>query len=166
MYQAMQDAISHGGFKIILLIRICPLPWQLTNLVLSLVPTVSWKSYVLSAFISCFRFSLDVWIGSQLADLSNPDIPPEARKVTFIFMGIGLVVLISSGIWIYRLTMQKIKEQQEALLLEEGDERQRLLNRSENGSLLSYSNSEEDEEDGDSTTIIVGSTYSKIKQIM
>ncbi|KAG2198741.1 hypothetical protein INT47_005426 [Mucor saturninus] len=115
MYQAMQDAITQGGFKMILLIRICPLPWQLTNLILSLVPTVTWRSYVISAFIACFKFNLDIWVGSQLANLSDPDLPPETHRVTLMYMSFGVVVLILSGVWIYKLTMLKIKEQQEKL---------------------------------------------------
>lgn len=159
----MQDAITHGGFKMVLLIRICPLPWQLTNLILSLVPTVTCSRYLLSAFIACFKFNMDVWVGSQLANLSDPDLPPETHKMTLIYMLVGLVVLAVSGIWIYRLTMQKIQGQQLLLLLEEGEgidgdaENERLLS-SRNGSLRSYTVEEEEEdEDGDSTTLIVGS---------
>lgn len=126
MYQAMQDAISQGGFKMILLIRICPLPWQLTNLILSLIPTVTWKSYILSALITSFKFNLDIWVGSQLANLSDPDLPPETHRITLIYMSLGVIVLILSGYWIYKLTMIKIKEQQEKLLASQ-EEHQRLL---------------------------------------
>lgn len=126
MYQAMQDAISQGGFKMILLIRICPLPWQLTNLILSLIPTVTWKSYILSALITSFKFNLDIWVGSQLANLSDPDLPPETHRITLIYMSLGVIVLILSSYWIYKLTMIKIKEQQEKLLASQ-EEHQRLL---------------------------------------
>lgn len=126
MYQAMQDAITQGGFKMILLIRICPLPWQLTNLILSLVPTVTWKSYIISALISCFKFNLDIWVGSQLANLSDPDLPPETHRITLVYMSFGVVILILSGLWIYKLTMLKIKEQQEKLFASQ-EEHQRLL---------------------------------------
>ncbi|KAI9243418.1 hypothetical protein EDC94DRAFT_665978 [Helicostylum pulchrum] len=127
LYVAMQDAITQGGFKMMLLIRICPLPWQLTNLMLSLVPSVTWKTYISSALIACFKFNLDVWVGSQLANLSDPDLPPEAHKATLIYMCLGIIILVSSGFWLYKLTMVKVKEQQEKLLLSEGDERQSLL---------------------------------------
>lgn len=126
MYQAMQDAISQGGFKMILLIRICPLPWQLTSLILSLIPTVTWKSYILSALITSFKFNLDIWVGSQLANLSDPDLPPETHRITLIYMSLGVIVLILSSYWIYKLTMIKIKEQQEKLLASQ-EEHQRLL---------------------------------------
>lgn len=125
MYQAIQDAITQGGFKMILLIRICPLPWQLTNLLFPLIPTVTWKNYIISTILACVRFNMDVWVGSQLATISDPDLPPETHRATLIYMSIGLGILISSGVWIYRLTMQKIKEQQEKLL--ENEEYQRLL---------------------------------------
>lgn len=125
MYQAIQDAITQGGFKMILLIRICPLPWQLTNLVLSLIPAMTWQRYLISTLIACFKFNMDVWVGSQLANLSDPDLPQETHRATLMYMSIGLFMLISSGIWIYKMTMIKIKEQQEKLL--ESGEFQQLL---------------------------------------
>ncbi|KAI9346316.1 hypothetical protein BD770DRAFT_370350 [Pilaira anomala] len=127
LYLGMQDAITHGGFKMIVLIRICPLPWQLTNLFLSLVPTVSLKSYIFASLIGAFRFNMDVWVGSQLADLSDPNLPPETHKATLIYMCIGILVLLSSGLWIYKVTMLKIREQQEKLLMAEQGEHQPLL---------------------------------------
>lgn len=134
MYQAIQDAITQGGFKMILLIRICPLPWQLTNLVLSLIPAMTWKRYLLSTLIACFKFNMDVWVGSQLANLSDPDLPQETHRATLMYMAIGLFMLISSGVWIYRLTMLKIKEQQEKLL--ESGEYQHLLFTENNDNII------------------------------
>jgi uncharacterized membrane protein YdjX (TVP38/TMEM64 family) len=156
MYQAMQDAISQGGFKMILLIRICPLPWQLTNLILSLVPTVGWESYMISALISSFKFNLDVWVGSQLANLSDPDLPPEAHKVTLIYMAVGFAILALSGFWIYRLTMIKIKEQQQKLLLSQQQQQQQQDD--ENQRLLA---SNEEDDDDDNITVVVGNNTTK-----
>jgi uncharacterized membrane protein YdjX (TVP38/TMEM64 family) len=120
--EAMQSAISQGGFKIMLLIRICPIPWQLSNLMLSLCKTVGWKNYVLSAFLASFKVNWEVWVGSQLANISDPNLPQETRYIAFVLMLSGLAILCLASIWIYKLTMQKIKENNDAL-----DEERALL---------------------------------------
>lgn len=109
-FHAMQLAIQQEGFKMVVLLRICPIPWQLTNLFLSLCETVDFKLYVITAFIGSFRFNLDVWVGSQLATLSNPNLPDELHQATMIALVVGLIILVTSGFWLYRTTMKKIKE--------------------------------------------------------
>lgn len=132
---AMSRAISHGGFKIALLIRLCPLPWQVSSSVLSLCDSVSYKTYCMATLFGSFKTTLEVWIGSQLATLTDATLPPEAHKVAMITMGIGLVVLITVAIWLYRLTMERIKEMQHDIYIDNDDQ----------VALLSY---EEEDDDG------------------
>ncbi|OBZ81916.1 Golgi apparatus membrane protein tvp38 [Choanephora cucurbitarum] len=110
-FEAIEAAIGQAGFKMLLLVRICPIPWQLSNLFLSLCQdTVSWQQYTLAAFIASFKYNWEVWVGSQLADLSNPDLPPTTHRITLITMAIGLAVLAGVFFWLYRATMQKLNE--------------------------------------------------------
>jgi uncharacterized membrane protein YdjX (TVP38/TMEM64 family) len=108
--EAVQSAISQGGFRVLLLIRICPIPWQLSNLMLSSCKAVSWKTYMLSALIASFKINWEVWVGSQLANISDPNLPEETRRIAFVLMLSGLAILCLVGVWVYRLTMQKFKE--------------------------------------------------------
>lgn len=126
-FDAMSRAISQGGFKIALLIRLCPLPWQVSSSVLSLCDSVSYKTYCLATFFGSFKTALEVWIGSQLATLTDATLPPEAHKVAMITMGIGLLVLITVAIWLYRLTMEKIKEMQADAIYLDDDNQVALL---------------------------------------
>ncbi|KAI8340504.1 hypothetical protein BC941DRAFT_417444 [Chlamydoabsidia padenii] len=108
-YHAIQEAIEQGGLRIMLLIRLSPIPWPITNMLLSLLPTVTMKQYTTTAFLSSFKLCLEVWVGSQLADISNPDLPPSAHRVAVLTMLSSLVILIIVAWWLYRLTMQKVK---------------------------------------------------------
>ncbi|KAG1214460.1 hypothetical protein G6F68_002320 [Rhizopus microsporus] len=109
-YVAIQEAIEQGGFKMMILIRLSPIPWPITNMLLSIITTVSIQQYMLSALLASFKVSLDVWIGSQLADLSNPDLPPSAHRIAMATMGCGILILVAVAWWLYRLTMEKVKE--------------------------------------------------------
>ncbi|CAO3578602.1 unnamed protein product [Absidia cylindrospora] len=108
-YHAIQEAIEQGGLRIMLLIRLSPIPWPITNMLLSLLPTVTMKQYTMTAFLSSFKLCLEVWVGSQLADISNPDLPPSAHRVAVFTMLGSLVILVIVAWWLYRLTMQRVK---------------------------------------------------------
>ncbi|KAI8639332.1 hypothetical protein BD408DRAFT_484919 [Parasitella parasitica] len=111
-FNAMSIAISQGGFKIAFLIRICPLPWQVSSAILSLCDAVSFKTYCSAAFLVSFKTGIEVWIGSQLATLTDGTLPPEAHKVALITMGVGMTVLVIVALWLYRLTMRQVQEMQ------------------------------------------------------
>ncbi|CAO3634786.1 unnamed protein product [Cunninghamella blakesleeana] len=108
-YHAIQDAIEQGGFKIMLLIRLSPIPWPFTNMLLSLLPTVTTQQFTMTALLSSFKLCLEVWVGSQLADISNPDLPPSAHRVAVFTMLGSVTILAIVAWWLYRLSMQKVK---------------------------------------------------------
>ncbi|KAF1803756.1 hypothetical protein V8B55DRAFT_1508241 [Mucor lusitanicus] len=109
-YTAIQEAIEQGGFKMIMLIRLSPIPWPIQNMLLSILPTISTQQFVLASFLSSFKVSMEVWIGSQLADISNPNLPPSAHRVAMMVMGVSVFILVAVAWWLYRLTMQKVNE--------------------------------------------------------
>lgn len=111
-YWAISSAIHEGGSKMVLLIRLCPVPWQLTSLILSINDHISFNVYCITACVGSLKLMWAVWLGSQLASLNNPNLPPEIHRYTCISLAIGLTLLVVVGTWIYRLTMQKIKDKQ------------------------------------------------------
>ncbi|KAI9482993.1 MAG: hypothetical protein EXX96DRAFT_518979 [Benjaminiella poitrasii] len=136
-FRAIENAIGQGGFKMIVLLRICPIPWQLLNLLLSLCATVDYKSYILSAMIASFKVNLEVWIGSRLANLSDPTLPPETHRWTLISMFAGLFLLAAITFWIYKLTLKIVKES-EAELLIENDQQEGISSRVLNKKRVDY----------------------------
>lgn len=93
-----------------MLIRLSPIPWPIQNMLLSILPTISTQQFVLASFLSSFKVSVEVWIGSQLADISNPNLPPSAHRIAMMVMGVGVFILVAVAWWLYRLTMQKVDE--------------------------------------------------------
>ncbi|KAI8372329.1 hypothetical protein EDC96DRAFT_500710 [Choanephora cucurbitarum] len=106
---AIQEAIEQGGFKMRMLIRLSPIPWPITNMILSLLPTITFDQFMTVTAISSFKVSLEVWVGSQLADLSNPDLPASTHQITMITMGCSVFILVVVAWWLYRLTMKKVE---------------------------------------------------------
>lgn len=60
--------------------------------------------------IAAWKVSLEVWFGSQLASLSDPDLPPSAHRVTLITMGVGVLILAGVAIWLHQLTMKRVNK--------------------------------------------------------
>ncbi|CAO3647532.1 unnamed protein product [Mucor fragilis] len=126
-FQALSKAIEQGGFKMVLMMRLSPLPWQITNLVLALCDNVSFRAYALAAFISSFKINADVWFGSQLAHLSRPDTSPEALAMNRIITITGFIVSTMVTFAICKATKQRIKqceeeEQEQVHLLSQQEE--------------------------------------------
>lgn len=92
-----------------LLIRLSPIPWPFTNMLLSLLPTVTTQQFTMTALLSSFKLCLEVWVGSQLADISNPDLPPGAHRVAVFTMIGSVMILAIVAWWLYHLSMQKVK---------------------------------------------------------
>lgn len=105
-----------------MLIRLSPIPWPIQNMLLSILPTITTKQFVLAALISSFKVSLEVWIGSQLADISNPNLPPSAHRIAMMMMGCGVFILVAVAWWLYRLTMKKVEESRHRLGQQQQDD--------------------------------------------
>ncbi|GAN01412.1 conserved hypothetical protein [Mucor ambiguus] len=125
-FKALSKAIEQGGFRMVLMVRLSPLPWQITNLVLALCDQVSFRMYALAAFISSFKINADVWFGSQLANLSRPDTSPEVLAVSRIITMTGFVVSTIVTFAVFKSTKQRIKqceeEQEQVHLLSQQEE--------------------------------------------
>lgn len=111
-----------------LLIRLSPIPWPIQNMLLSILPTITTQQYVMVTLVSSFKVSLEIWIGSQLADISNPNLPPSAHRVAMMMMGCGVFFLAAAAWWLYRLTMQKVEESRNRLGGRAYDEDNHALN--------------------------------------
>ncbi|CDS05693.1 hypothetical protein LRAMOSA08221 [Lichtheimia ramosa] len=109
-YHAIQEAIAEGGFGMLLMIRLTPIPWQFTNMILALIPTLSPRRYAIVTFIASWKLCLEVWFGSQLASLSDPDLPPSAHRLTMVTLGVGVLILVGLALWLHRLTLTKVKQ--------------------------------------------------------
>ncbi|KAI7870780.1 hypothetical protein BDF14DRAFT_1879028 [Spinellus fusiger] len=106
-FQALEEAIAQGGLRIMILLRLCPLPWPLVNLLFSVGKDTQWSHFLIATCFGMVRIVLEVWIGSQLATLADPELPPSAYRVALSMMGCGILLLISVSVWLYRLTMAR-----------------------------------------------------------
>lgn len=92
-----------------LLVRLCPVAFAMSNVIFGAIPEIKVSHFALATFISLWKNLFVLWIGSRLSKLSdNTDIDPLAKRANYIFLMLGILLLIGTTWYIYHLTMKKI----------------------------------------------------------
>ncbi|RUS15902.1 hypothetical protein BC937DRAFT_91826 [Endogone sp. FLAS-F59071] len=108
-YLAMEEAVEEGGFGIILLIRLSPIPFSIQNAFFAIIPKVKFWQFGLATILAVWKLIVDVWIGSTLANLADTKLDPTARIVSYCYIAVGVLFLAVATWWIYRVTMRKVR---------------------------------------------------------
>jgi uncharacterized membrane protein YdjX (TVP38/TMEM64 family) len=113
-FNALALTLKHDGLKILVMIRLCPLPYSFSNGGMSTLPTVSPLMFTLATVLATPKLLIHVFIGSRLKDLilhgEKMDIVTKVVNYTSIIGG-GLLGA-SLGYYIYRRTMTRAEELQ------------------------------------------------------
>ncbi len=113
-FQAIDDAIGHEGFKIVILTRLSPIfPFNLLNYTLG-VTQVSLKDYLLG-FVGMLPGTVTyVYIGSlagSLASLGSPSTSqPQTQMLQWTIQIIGLIATVVVTLYITRIARQALTE--------------------------------------------------------
>ena len=78
-FAALALTIKHDGLKLLIMIRLCPLPYSLSNGALSTIPTVDWPQFMLATAIVSPKLLLHVFVGSKLGELAEKGKTMDAR---------------------------------------------------------------------------------------
>ncbi|EXJ81598.1 hypothetical protein A1O1_07662 [Capronia coronata CBS 617.96] len=111
-FAAFTLILKHDGLKLLCMIRLCPLPYSLSNGAMSTFPTVHPGMYALATAMVTPKLLIHVFIGSRLAVIARTreKMTLADRAVNYSSIGIGAVVGIGVGLYIYRQTMARARE--------------------------------------------------------
>ena len=126
-FAALSLVLKHDGLKLLCMIRLCPLPYSLSNGAISTIPTVTWYNFALATTIVSPKLLLHVFIGSQIGRLAEDGSKMDlgTRMVSYISIAIGMVAGIATGWFIYAKTKARAEqlEAEEANNLQGGGRR-------------------------------------------
>lgn len=108
-FQAVDEAVGHAGFKIVLLTRLSPVfPFALLNYLYS-ITKVKLADYFLASLIGMIPGTvLYVYLGSIAASFATGTLPESpARK---IFTIVGLLLTIAVTVYVTRLARKAMRE--------------------------------------------------------
>lgn len=111
-FAAFSLILKHDGLKLLCMIRLCPLPYSLSNGAMSTFPTVHPSMYALATAIVTPKLLIHAFIGSRLAVIARTreKMTMGDRAVNYSSIAIGAIVGSLTGFYIYRQTMARAKQ--------------------------------------------------------
>ena len=103
-FEALALVLKHDGLKLLCMIRLCPLPYSLSNGAIATFPTVEPLQFALATAITCPKLLIHVFIGSRLAVIarSGEKMDAKTKAINYTSIAIGAVLGIATGWVIYQ----------------------------------------------------------------
>ncbi|KAN0122371.1 hypothetical protein V8E51_000697 [Hyaloscypha variabilis] len=110
-FEALALTLKHDGLKILCMIRVCPLPYSISNAAMSTFPTVHPLSFALATAIATPKLLIHVFIGSRLAQIADNGGKMDAgtKAINYASIIIGGTLGAGVGYWIYSKTMARAR---------------------------------------------------------
>lgn len=111
-FEALALTLKHDGIKILCMIRLCPLPYSLSNAAISTFPTVHPLSFALATAITSPKLLIHVFIGSRLASIAENGgkMDAKTKAINYASIAFGAILGATVGFIIYQRTMARAKE--------------------------------------------------------
>ncbi|PWW78780.1 hypothetical protein C7212DRAFT_360850 [Tuber magnatum] len=112
-FAALSLTLKHDGIKLLCMIRLCPLPYSISNGAMSTFPTVGPLSFMLATAVATPKLLIHIFIGAKLAELAEDegkkmDLKTKALNYGSIVGGVFLGII--TGWLIYKRTMFRAKQ--------------------------------------------------------
>lgn len=114
-FAALSLTLKHDGMKLLIMIRLCPLPYSLSNGAISTIPTVTWQNFMLATAVVSPKLLLHVFVGSQLSAIAeNGDkMDSKTKAISYISIAIGILAGIGTGYFMYTKTKARARQLEE-----------------------------------------------------
>jgi uncharacterized membrane protein YdjX (TVP38/TMEM64 family) len=116
-FKAIEEAVTHSGFKIVLLTRLCPIfPFNLLNYAFG-VTQVSLKDYILGSIGMVPGTVMYVYLGDLVGDLKTIDTPdmmsanPQTETMKWIINVVTVVTTIAVTIYSAKIARQALEQE-------------------------------------------------------
>ena len=102
-FAAFALTLRHDGLKLLIMIRLCPLPYSLSNGAMSTVPTVQPLMFALATAASTPKLLIHVFIGRQLAKIaeSGGTMDTATKLINYASIAGGAILGLAVGWIIY-----------------------------------------------------------------
>ena len=111
-FAALTLTLKEDGIKLLCMIRLCPLPYSLSNGAMSTFPTVEPQMYALATALITPKLFIHVFIGSRLAAIGKSHEGMSAGDRALNYGSIVVFGLLGAGVgwYIYQKTMSRARD--------------------------------------------------------
>lgn len=111
-FLALTQILRRDGLFVLVAIRLCPLPFSLSNGFLSTIPSISPMTFAIATAAATPKLMIHIFIGSRLARLaeSGDDMSVGDKIVNYFSMVLSTVIGMAVGLFVYRRTIARAHE--------------------------------------------------------
>ena len=94
------------------MVRLCPLPYSLSNGAIATIPTVHWFRFMLATAVAAPKLFIHIFIGSRIATIAEEggEMSGKDKALNYFGIALGAVIGIVTGVVIYRQTKRRAEE--------------------------------------------------------
>ncbi|MCJ1414353.1 Tlg2-vesicle protein [Xylographa parallela] len=107
-FSAFSLVLKTDGLPLLIMLRLCPLPYSLSNGFMATIPTVSPLIFALATTIASPKLLIHVFIGSRLAAINKSD--PLGKAVNWASIIGGMILGAVTGWLIYSRTVARARQ--------------------------------------------------------
>ena len=103
-FEALSLVLKHDGLKLLVMIRLCPLPYSISNGAISTFPTVQPLMFAIATAAATPKLLIAIFIGSRLAVIAKSGEKMDAgtKAINWASIIIGVVLGVVTGWLIYK----------------------------------------------------------------
>jgi len=111
-FAALSLVLKHDGIKLLIMIRLCPLPYSFSNGAISTIPTVTWQNYMLATAAITPKLLLHIFVGRQIGLLAEEGnkMDIKTKMISYLSIAIGMAAGIATGYFIYVKTKARAEQ--------------------------------------------------------
>ena len=111
-FAALSLTLKHDGIKLLIMFRLCPLPYSFANGAISTIPTVTPLAFLIASACATPKLLLHVFVGSRLGAIaeSGDKMDFKTKLVSYVSIAIGVGAGMAVGYVMYTKTKARARE--------------------------------------------------------
>ena len=111
-FSALSLVLKHDGLLLLIMIRLCPLPYSLSNAALSTIRTVSPLMFALATAVASPKLLIHVFIGGRLAAIADKkeNMDTGTKLINYASIVGGIMLGTGTAYLIYQRTVSRARQ--------------------------------------------------------
>ncbi|KAF8424569.1 hypothetical protein EV426DRAFT_82433 [Tirmania nivea] len=111
-FAALSLTLKHDGLKLLCMIRLCPLPYSISNGAISTFPTVSPWAFMFATALATPKLMIHIFVGTRLRMLAKEGrkMDTKTKLINYGSLIFGVALFVVTGWLIYKRTVARAKK--------------------------------------------------------